>query len=233
MFKKKYLFAILLLLPILTFCSFPKREKVIKDLSNNDVNHQSININLLRISLYNADKKLTPKIIRNNDGSFTYRYIKKPGEGKISLKEVKKRILLGPNFYKNDREEIIRTLKRLNELKINNKLDYIDNKALGLWIPSKDIIIIDYRAIEMGSPTFLNILSHEVIHVAQSCFSGSRKKFPERIGLPLEYSKDLNIKLSNNLYKNKSEEVMSLEREAFTYSKVEGAAIKLLNNFCE
>ena len=84
----------------------------------------------------------------------------------------------------------------------------------------------------MGSPTFLDVLSHEVIHVAQSCFSGSRNKPPERIGLPLEFSKDLNLNLSHNLYSNKPEEVMNLEREAFTYSKFEGVAIKLLNNFC-
>ena len=84
----------------------------------------------------------------------------------------------------------------------------------------------------MGSSTFLEVLSHEAIHVAQSCLSGSRNKSPERIGLPLEFSTELNLNLSHNLYGNKPEEVMNLEREAFTYSKVEGAAIKLLNNFC-
>ena len=59
------------------------------------------------------------------------------------------------------------------------------------------------------------------------------KKFPERIGLPLEYLTDLNLNLSHNLYSDNSEEVMNLQREAFTYSKVEGVAIKLLNNFCQ
>ena len=82
----------------------------------------------------------------------------------------------------------------------------------------------------MGSPTFLEVLSHEAIHVAQSCLSGSRNNFPER--MPLESSMELNLNLTHNLYSNKPEEVMNLEREAFTYSKVEGAAIKLLNNFC-
>ena len=85
----------------------------------------------------------------------------------------------------------------------------------------------------MGSPTFLNVLSHEAIHVAQSCFSGSRNKFPERIGLPVEYSKGLNLNLAHNLYSKKSEEVINLEREAFTYAKEEGMAIRLLNEFCE
>ena len=233
LFKKKYLFTIIFLLPLLISCSSPKRKNKIEYFPDNYVNNQSINLNNLRINLYNADKKLIPKLIRKNDGSSFYSYIKKPGEGEISLEEIKERVLLGPDFYKNDREDVINLLKRINELKINNKLEYIHSGALGLWIPSKDTIVIDYRVIEMGSPTFLDVLSHEAIHVAQSCFGGSRKKNPERIGLPLEYSKDLNLNLSHNLYSNKPEEVMNLEREAFTYSKVDGVAIKLLNNFCE
>ena len=233
LFKKKYLLIFFFLLPLLISCSSQKSKNTFENSSNNYVNNQSINLTNLRINLYKSDKKLTPKLIRNNDGSSFYSYIKKPGEGEISFEEIKDRVLLGPDFYTKDREDVINLLKRINELKINNKLESIDSGALGLWIPSKDTIVIDYRVIEMGSPTFLDVLSHEAIHVAQSCFSGSRNKFPERIGLPLEYSKDLNLNLSHYLYSNKPEEVMNLEREAFTYSKVEGVAIKLLNNFCE
>jgi len=218
---------------MLISCSSLKREYVLRNLSNINANNQAIDINNLKINLYKADKNLTPKLIHNNNGSYTYKYIKKPGEGEISLEEVKERFLLGTNFYKKDREDVINLLMRINELKINNKLDNIDSGAYGLWIPSKDTIVIDYRVVEMGSPTFLNVLSHEAIHVAQSCFSGSRNKFPERIGLPLEYSTNLNLNLSHNLYSNKSEEVMNLEREAFTYAKIEGVAINLLNKFCK
>ena len=233
LFKKKYLFIYIFLFPLLISCSSQKGKITFEKISTEYVNNHSINLTELRINLYKADKKLTPKLIRNNDGSSFYTYIKKPGEDEISLEEIKERVLLGTDFYKNDRENVINLLKRINELKINNKLEYIDSGALGLWIPSKDSIIIDFRVIEMGSPTFLDVLSHEAIHVAQSCFGGSRKNFPKRIGLPLEYSKDLNLNLSHNLYSNKPEDVMNLEREAFTYSKVKGVAIKLLNNFCE
>ena len=233
LFKKYYLIINIFLLLLLISCSTQKKKNTFEYFSNNHVNYQSINLNNLRTNLYEADKKLTPKLIRNNNGSSFYSYIKKPGESEISLAEIKERVLLGPDFYKKNREDAINLLIRINELKINNKLEYIDSGALGLWIPSKETIIIDYRVIEMGSQIFLNVLSHEAIHVAQSCFSGSRNKFPERIGLPLEYSKDLNLNLSHNLYSNKPEEVMNLEREAFTYSKVEGLAIKLINNFCE
>ena len=219
-----------MLVRLLISCSSQKSKNTFKNSLNSYINNQSINLTNLRINLYKSDKKLTPKLIRNNDGSSFYSYIKKPGEDEISLEEIKERVLLGPDFYKNDRENVIKLLMRINELKINNKLEYIDSGALGLWIPSKDTIVIDYRVIEMGSPTFLEVLSHEAIHVAQSCLSESRNNFPER--MPLEYSMELNLNLTHNLYSNKPEEVMNLEREAFTYSKVEGAAIKLLNNFC-
>ena len=232
-FKKKYLITVFFLLPILISCSSIKKKNSFKNFSNNQTNKKSIDVNALKVNLHNADKKLTPKLIYNKDGTTTYRYIKRPGEGKISLDEVKERVLLGPNFYKKDRENVINLLKKINELEINNKLDYIESGALGLWIPSDDTIVIDHRVVEMGSPFFLNVLSHEAIHVAQSCFNGSRNKFPERIGLPLEYSTELNLNLSHNLYSSKSEEVINLEREAFTYAKEDGVAIKLLNEFCE
>ena len=230
--KKKYLFIVFFIFSVFISITSRKMENTVEVISNNLINQQSINLKNLRINLYNADKKLTPKLIRNNDGSSFYRYIKKPGEGKISLEEIKERVLLGPNFYQKERENVINLLKKINELKINNKLENIDNGALGLWIPSKETIIIDYRVIEMGSPTFLDVLSHEAIHLAQSCYSGSSNKFPEIIGLPLEYSTDIKLNLSHNLYNNKSKEVMNLEREAFTYSKVEGVAIKLLDYYC-
>jgi hypothetical protein len=232
-FKKKYLIILFFLLPILISCSSIKKKNSLKNFSNNQFNDKSIDVNTLKVELYNADKELTPKIISNNDGTSTYSYIKRPGEGEISLEEVQERVLLGPEFYRKDRENVINLLKRINELEIHNKLDHIESGALGLWIPSDDTIVIDHRVVEMGSPFFLNVLSHEAIHVAQSCFSGSRNKFPERIGLPLEYSTELNLNLSHNFYSKKSEEVINMEREAFTYAKEEGVAIKLLNKFCE
>jgi len=232
-FKKKYLLIVFFLLPILISFSSPKKKNLFKNFPNNQTKNLSINLNNLKINLYKADKKLTPKLIHNKDGTSTYRYLKKPGEGEISLEEIKERVILGPDFYQKEREDIINLLERINKLKINNKLDYIESGALGLWIPSEDIILIDYRVVEMGSPTFLYILRHEAIHVAQSCFSGSRNKFPERIGLPLEYSTELNLNLSHNLYSKKSGEVINLEREAFTYAKEEGVAVRLLKEFCE
>ena len=194
---------------------------------------ESIDINNLMVRLLESDKNLTPELNYSKDGGSYYSYTKKPGEGDLSLKEIKKRVSLGSKFYEKDRENIKILLGKINELRINNKLSYVESGALGLWIPNKEQIVIDYKVISMGSPTFLDVLSHEIIHVAQSCSTSSRKNFPKRIGLPLEFSKEINLNLSHNVYSRNSKEVMYIEREAFTYSKVDGAAIKLLNKFCK
>ena len=229
---KKFFLIFIFFFYLLISYYYQGSKKSYQKLSKNYPNNQAINLNDLSINLLKADKKFIPKLIRNKDGSSTYSYLKIIGEEEISLDEIKYRLKLGTDFYKNDREKVINLLMRINQLNINNKLESIDSGALGLWIPSDETIIIDYRVVEMGSAIFHEVLSHEVIHVAQSCFSGSRKNFPERIGLPLEFSSVVDLNLSHNLYNKKSEEVINLEREAFTYSKVEGAAIKLLNNYC-
>tara|TARA_B100000073_G_C23690353_1_gene556195 strand:- start:696 stop:1406 length:711 start_codon:yes stop_codon:yes gene_type:complete len=214
-------------------CSTQTNQKSFKKLKSETRNNLQINLDNLLINLLAADKKLTPKLVQNIDGTSYYTYTKKPGESEIDLKEIKKRISLGSEFYKNDRKNVISLLKMINELKINNQLNQIESGALGLWIPTRDLIVIDHRVIYMGSPTFLDVLRHEVIHVAQSCYGGSRKNFPKRIGLPLEFSKNINLNLSHNIYSQNPKEVLNIEREAFTYSKVDGAAVKLLKKFCK
>lgn len=80
-----------MLFPLISSCSAHKSENTLKNSSNNYVNKQSINLTILSINLYKADKKLTPKLIHNNDGSSFYSYIRKPSEGDISLEEIKKK----------------------------------------------------------------------------------------------------------------------------------------------
>ena len=193
----------------------------------------SINVKNLIFNLTQSDKELTPKLNYTNDGRSFYSYKKKSGEGELSLTEITKRVRLGSDFYEEDRQNIKTLLKEINNLQINNKLSNIESGALGLWVPNRNLILIDFSVINMGSPTFLDVLRHESIHVAQSCFNDSKNSFPKRIGLPLEFSKEINLNLSHNVYSQNSEDVMYIEREAFSYSKIDGAAIKLLNKFCK
>jgi len=199
----------------------------------NSINVDSININNLILELIEADRGLTPQLKYTNDGQSYYSYKKKPGEGDLSLSEIRKRIRLGSNFYEDERQNIKVLLKEINNLKIGNKLSNINSGALGIWIPNRNLLVIDLKVIKMGSPIFLDVLRHESIHIAQSCFNNSKNNFPKRIGLPLEFSKEINLNLSHNLYSQNSKDVILIEREAFSYSKIDGAAIKLLNKFCK
>ena len=192
----------------------------------------SININNLLIALKKADSKLTPVLIYSENGNQFYKYQKFPGGKNLSLNEIKEWAKIGPNFFKKDMEFIKMILTKLNELEINNSIVNIDSGALGLWIPVKNNLLIDSKVISMGSRIFLEILRHESIHVAQSCYGGSKNNYPKRIGLSLEFSQDINNNLTHRLYSKNSKEGLFMEREAFSYSKVDGAAIKLLERFC-
>ena len=92
--KNNCLTIVIFIFPLLISCSSQKSKNSYELFSKNYVNNQSINLTNLKINLLKADKKLTPKLIRNSDGSSFYRYIKKPSEGDISLEEIKKRVLL-------------------------------------------------------------------------------------------------------------------------------------------
>ena len=191
-----------------------------------------INIEQLIYNLIESDKKLIPKLTYSEEGKVIYKYKKNLYEKELSIKQIEKRIKIGYKFYENERRDIVKLLQKINDLGINNKLDVIKSGALGLWIPGRNQIIIDKKVVSMGSKIFLDVLSHEAIHISQSCFNGSKNSFPKRIGLPLEYSKEIDLNLSHNVYTKNSEIILDIEREAFSYSKKDGTAIKLLNSFC-
>ena len=170
-FLKKLNLSIILFFPLLTSCQNIRVTNDPKAFKEKEVIH-TINIKSLLISLKEADKKLTPILKYNPDGTSYYSYVRRPGEDQLSLNEIKKRAKLGNNFYIQDRKKIAEILNKLNSLKVNNKLTTL-NKGLGRWIPSNKEILIDWKVINLGSPYFLDILNHEAIHASQSCFNGS------------------------------------------------------------
>ena len=231
--SKKKLFFFIILINLMISCSIKADKSLYRDLLRNSEKIETINIKNLMNDLLEADNKLIPKKIKNLDGTYFYRYKRRLGDKELSVEEIEKRILLGGNYFKKNRENVRILLRKINQLRIKNKLGSINSGAIGLWIPKKDLILIDNRAVQMGSQIFLETLRHEAIHVAQSCFTNSRKNFPVRIGLPLDYSSDINLNLTHEIYSKNSKEVMNIEREAFTYSKINGVAIKLLDKFCK
>ena len=225
-------FLIILVLFIVNSCKLESNNSIKSENKIMKKELISININNLLIALKKADSKLTPVLIYSENGNQFYKYQKFPGGKNLSLNEIEEWVKIGPNFFKKDIEFIKLILTKLNKLEINNSIVNIDSGALGLWIPVKNTLLIDSKVISMGSRIFLEILRHESIHVAQSCYSGSKNDYPKRIGLSLEFSQDINNNLTHRLYSKNSKEGLFMEREAFSYSKVDGAAIKLLERFC-
>ncbi len=193
---------------------------------------KTINIDDLLNALLNEDKNLTPVLEVLPNGQKSYKYPLLEENRKLKINEIEKWYSEGTNYFTKDRINIKKLLKKLHKLEVNTQIVNIENGVLGLWIPARNQLLIDKKVIKMGSRIFLDVLKHESIHVSQSCFSGSKNNYPKRIGLPLEFSKKINLNLSHKFYSNNSEEAILVEREAFTYSKVEGAAIKLLDKFC-
>ena len=147
--------SIILFSILLNSCNVSSGSNSLKNIKNNTQNIatlDSININNLLLELTEADKKLTPQIKYTNDGNSFYTYIKKPGEGALSINEIKKRILLGNNFYEEDRQNIKILLKEINDLKINSKLSNINSGALGIWIPNRNLLVIDFKVIKVFIP---------------------------------------------------------------------------------
>ena len=227
----KYLYIILSFFIIINF-SCSRNNQTIKNYERENLNIEKIDIDQLIYDLKIADERLTPKEVVLSNGKTVYQYFKLNSKKELTEKEIKERINLGSSFYKRERGKIKILLNKINSLNINNRLEYINSGAMGLWIPSQKLILLNTELIKSGSYIFLDVLSHEIIHVAQSCFSNSLTSIPKRIGLPLDFNKSIQTNLDHKLYSKNTEQGLLIEREAYTYSDKDGAAEKLLDRFC-
>lgn len=228
----KYFNLILIFLVIINSSCSRNKKEIINDYGRKNSSIEKIDIDQLINDLKIADQRLTPKEVVLSNGKSVYQYFKLNSRKDLTEKEIKERINLGSSFYKRERETITLLLNKINSLNINNRLEYINNGAMGLWIPSQKLILLNTELIKSGSYIFLDVLNHEIIHVAQSCFSNSLTSIPKRIGLPLDFNKSIQTNLDHKLYSKNTEEGLLIEREAYTYSDKDGAAEKLLDRFC-
>ena len=227
----KYFYLIFSFLVILNF-SCSRNTKNSNNFERKTLNVEKIDIDQLIYDLKIADEKLTPKEVVLSNGNIVYQYFKLNSKKELTEKEIKERINLGSSFYKKERGKIKILLNKINSLNINNRLEYLNSGAMGLWIPSQKLILLNSELIKSGSYIFLDVLSHEIIHVAQSCYSNSLTSIPKRIGLPLDFNKSIQTSLDHKLYSKNTQEGLLIEREAYTYSDKDGAAEKLLDRFC-
>ncbi len=166
------------------------------------------------------------------NGSVRYTYNKRVGEADLTLEEIKQR-MQNPINYEAEQLAITKILNRLNQLGVSVVIGNThSNQAAGTWNPSTGTIKLQTSLVQKGSFDFHDTLSHEAIHVAQSCRSGSINGNPSPLGLSLKYSLSIDTSISHPLYSNDPKENLQLEREAYSHSSEPGYSLVLLDHYC-
>ena len=76
-------------------------------------------------------------------------------------------------------------------------------------------------------------MSHEIIHVSQSCKGGSFNSYPVLLNLDLQKPKSYYFKyLKSNYYKDLKGKELMLEIEAYANEKKHVQTLNLFNYFC-
>ena len=183
--------------------------------------------------LQKYDLKNSPKKVTNKDGSTTYFYRRSEDEPEKNIQQIKKLIENPPNMKKYQ-DFIKKALLALtsNDIRIQI-LDLNNNDLSGQWFHKKKKILINKNSLLEGSKYFAYLLSHEMLHVSQSCKGGSYDSYPVLLGLKRnEPSKFYLKKLQKPVYENLKSNEYQLEIEAYSNEKNINNTLKTFKYFC-
>ena len=202
-------------------------------LEKNSIDVNINNVNSILEILGKYDLKNSPKKVTNKNGSTTYFYRRSEDEPKKNLQQIKKLFENPPDL--NKYQNFIR--KSLLALSLNNiRIQIIDlnNEDLsGQWLYKKKQILINKNSFLEGSKYFAYILSHEMLHVSQSCKGGGFGSYPVLLGLKRNKSNKFNLKkLKKPVYKNLKSNEIQLEIEAYSNEKNINNSLKAFKYFC-
>jgi len=179
-----------------------------------------------------GDTALLPRREQLPDGSTRYHYKRKDGQGDFSIEELEY-LANNPPDHSTRQEDIKRLLNKLDQLGVSVLIEQThDPKAAGTWSPSSSSVRIKPEIISQGTEDFHEVLSHESVHVAQSCANGSIRSQPIALNISLKYSPSIDNSIASPLYHGGSGKQLTIEREAYSHSLEEGAALRLLNYYC-
>ena len=189
------------------------------------------NLNKILKILKGYDYRNAPKRETIN-GRLVYKYKRLEDEPKKTLEELKF-LIDNPEQTKNDEKFI----KKATLLLLSNGVEiYIkDTKEdfSAQWVFKEGRIIFNKSSLKEGTKNFANLLSHEIIHVSQSCKSGSFKSYPALLNLDLEKPINFYYKyLKSDAYKDLKENELMLEIEAYANEKKHAQTLNLFNYFC-
>ena len=119
-----------------------------------------------------------------------------------------------------------------NEIKIIIK-DLPESEPSGQWIYKDRMVIINEKILKEGTIKFAYLLSHEMIHVAQSCKGGGFGSYPSLLGLEFKKPKNYYYKyLDNEIYKDLTKDEVVLEIEAYGNQSDLSQTMNAFKYFC-
>ena len=180
-----------------------------------ELNVTNRNITKILKILERFDIKNSPKKVVFN-GKIKYTYRKLQNEPPKTIEEIE-RLIKNPIKTRKYEVFIKKALLTLlsNEIKILIK-DLPESEPSGKWIYKDKMLIINEKILREGTIKFSYLLSHEMIHIAQSCKGGSFGSYPSLLGLDLKKPKNYYYKyLNNEIYKDLKKNEIELEIEAY------------------
>ena len=95
------------------------------------------------------------------------------------------------------------------------------------------MLIINKKILKNFFIKFSYLLSHEMIHIAQSCKGGSFDSYPVLLGLDLKKPKNYYYKyLNNEIYKDLKKNEILLEIEAYAFQFDMSRTMNAFKYFC-
>ena len=207
-----------------TINSIGKRK--IFDLEMDLDNLQKILKLLKKYDYKNAPKK---QIV---NGKIVYTYKRLENEPRKTIQELEY-LIKNPEKYQNYEKFIKKGILSLLSNGIKIYIKELKKEISAEWIFKEKSIIFNYKSLEEGTKNFANLLSHEMIHIAQSCKGGSFDSYP--VLLNLNYSKPKRFYyryLKSKAYKNLKKSEKLLEIEAYANEKNHFQTLDLFKNFC-
>jgi len=240
MIKNKYFYFFIFSFYILSFfgiSSFSNGSEL-NDRSNTlDPQPYSLSINksnldkLLKLLKKSDINNRPQKIIKN--GKIIYRYKKFSNEPKKSIKQLEELIKNPKSLRKYEKFIRISILSLLsNGVQIQIK-EIPDLDLSAQWVYDKVKVIFNMNSLELGTEKFAYLISHEMIHIAQSCKGGGFNSYPVLIGLDVSKTDESNLEsLKSNVYRDLKPQEIQLEIEAYSNQNNLQQTLKLFKYFC-
>lgn len=182
--------------------------------------------------LREADQRWIPISQPLPDGGIRYEYRRRVGDPELSLAEIKA-LIANPPSHASELEAIRTLLTDLQRAGVQIALTTpLKPGAAAEWDPTARTIRIEPQSVGKGTVDFLRLLTHESIHVAQSCSTGQLWASPKLLGLPTQMPAELERTVRDTLASSTSSWEVQLEREAYANQHRIELGSALIRRYC-